>query len=351
MEPLPDIVMQCPKCRKEHAQDVVYCETCSAMLEPVEKTQDGGSPPVHLKRKSADAEPDEIDRLEDIRIDSLKSDIEQRFGRTVLTELHHLNRRLRRKEPSMTAGAGSAALAGEAEVDAILQKIAKLEAIIENLSKKLEADISDLGAKISGTTKPALTSFFSSSARYYRAAVRQQRSKQRLLEAIRSRRASALPGPERKRGLAASVILAAVIIAGAVYLGSSRRETPAAARREPASTITLQEISGLLEDVRRANLTEDLALWESRCTSAYLAQPGRREGQIDQWRRYDYTSLNFRVDSLEFRNNGASAVVAWDMVLKSASGGETRAVAQQLRSDFVIEDGVVKISGVRRAGP
>ena len=41
MEPLPDIVMQCPKCGKEHAQDVVYCETCSAMLEPVEKTPAG----------------------------------------------------------------------------------------------------------------------------------------------------------------------------------------------------------------------------------------------------------------------------------------------------------------------
>lgn len=351
MEPLPEIVMQCPKCRKEHAQDAVYCETCSVMLEPVEKTPDDSSRSVHLKRKPASAEPDESEQLEDIRLDSMKSDIEQRFGRTVLTELHQLNRRLRRKELALRSGTGPAAPGTEAEADALLRKIAKLEAILENLSKKLEADIHDLGAKLSGTSRPPLTSFFSSSARYHRASVRQQRSKQRLLEAIRSRRATALPGPGRKLALASSVVLAALVIAGAVYLGSSRRETPAAHRRAAVSTITLQEISALLEDIRRANLTKDLGLWESRYTKAYLAQPGKREAQLDQWRRYDYTSLNFRIDSLEFSNTGASAVVHWEMVLKAAAGGETRVVAQQLRSDFAIEDGGVKISGVRRAGP
>lgn len=358
MEPLPHIVMQCPKCKQGFSHDVIYCDVCSALLEPVEMEPDEPSGRIVLERTPSPSLPSDAERFEDLRLDSLKSDIERRFALTVLLELSHLKKRLKKKEaadPSSQNSAYSSMIRNEAGADEALKKIAKLEAILDNLRKKLESDIDDLTTRVSGLMKPKFSSFFTPDGRYYRATASALNLKQRLLEVINGRRpASSIRGGRRLVTAAAGVAFA-LLLGVAFFLGESLRD-PAAVPRQSGKTaavseITVQEISNLLEDIRMANLTKDLPRWESRYSRAYLDQPGKREGQTDQWNRYHYRTLTYRIESLDLKPRSATAVVSWEMVLNAVSGSETRVVAQRLQSDFVIENGVVKIAGVRKAGP
>ena len=87
MEETPNIIMQCPKCSREYSPDTNYCDACSAMLEPIE---------INAPESKAEAEsqnpPDMLvldkkdEILDDIKIDSLKTEIELTFTRTLLLE-------------------------------------------------------------------------------------------------------------------------------------------------------------------------------------------------------------------------------------------------------------------------
>jgi hypothetical protein len=369
MEKLPDIVMQCPECKKEFPVYENYCEDCTAMLEPVE-----------IQQKSQDAsaarakEPPEIDNaayddtIEDSTIDALKTDIEESFVFTLLFELHRLKERITKKEGTLAAlhtgltdttdpefiqKVGKA----ESEVSALLKRTAKIESILDYLLKKLEGDVAKLDKQIEETDQSGLLTHLTPSGRHHRMLASQRSVKKGLLKAI------AAKSFKRRRSVQKFAIIAAalvLIIAAAIVfslsplsLNSSKTmhtrspETPQ--QTETKTAIQAKDLYQLLEDIRIANIRKDLWLWQSRYTARYLEERGRKDDIVGQWKKVDYLSLQYRVEDIRMLPSMTTAIVAWDMELKSLDTGKTNTSSQKLYSEFIFEDGRLKIASVRKA--
>lgn len=185
MDETANFKMQCPKCGKDFPFDATHCEECSAMLEPVETTmtpeEASSDHQGSSGRKTEDGEAPSVssDRIEDIKIDSLKADIENQFLFTLLLELDQLKARLARKERALaelhekqngTVSAEYISKTGRAEkeVEEILTKTTRIEMILENLEKNISSDINNLQATVRGLTRPSFSGRFSPAGRYYR---------------------------------------------------------------------------------------------------------------------------------------------------------------------------------------
>lgn len=128
-------------------------------------------------------------------------------------------------------------------------------------------------------------------------------------------------------------------------------ERPAAGTQGPgasAPAVSEKDIRRLLEDIRTANITKDLKLWESRYAAGYRELKGKKESILEQWRQFDYLSLGYRIENLQIRGAGADAVIVWDIELKPVRGGNSIKVISRLASTFVLEDGTLKISAVKK---
>lgn len=351
--------------------DSVYCDDCSAMLEPVEiETTSSAAEASEEKRtviiKMTSPEDAAIseEKIEDVAIENLKADIEDKFVSTLLLELDQLQKRLGAKETHLSGiqgnGAGSDQReyltrigSAEAEIDNLLKKITRIETILDNLRDQIGTDISRLEARIATLNKPGLSGLFSDAGRYYRMLSAELRTKKALLEVIQKKQppGSVSPAKNLKPLVIAAAIVVAVTVSVAVYVTSRRQGTAAVAGPQtPAAQktgIAEQDIVALLEDIKKANLSKDISLWESRYSKAYLAT-GKRQGILDQWARVDYRSLYYVVDDVRTGGNSANAVVTWRMELASRSDGSTNTVEQRLLADFILEDGVLKIASVRK---
>ena len=165
MEDTPKIIMQCPKCSREYSPDTSYCDACSAMLEPIEiNAPDSRTETEVQKPRDIKILDEKGEILDDIKIDSLKSEIELTFTRTLLLELTQLKKRLpvNKKNPSRTETGDHAfqpGISGAASGDENMEKrITKLEAILYNLQKKIDADekarLNAWGGKYGSGEKP-----------------------------------------------------------------------------------------------------------------------------------------------------------------------------------------------------
>jgi hypothetical protein len=373
MDETANFKMQCPKCGKDFPFDATHCEECSAMLEPVETTGPLQEAPADENKKISGRQPEEgktpsvsSDRIEDIRIDSLKADIENRFLFTLLVELEQLKGRLARKEQrlaqlhekqdgAVNAGYISETGRAEKEIEEILTKTARIEIILEKLEKNISSDIKDLEVTVSGLASPSLSSRFSQTGRYYRMITSELEIKTVLLDIIRGK----LPRSYfRTKRMVRMIVLG---IAGLVctlllswFIASHSQpylaERPAAGTRNSgasAASVSEEDIRRLLEDIRTANITKDLKLWESRYAAGYRELKGRKESILQQWKQFDYLSLGYRIEDLQARGSGADAMIVWDMELKPVSGGSVNRVTSRLASTFVLEDGTLKISAVK----
>ncbi|MGC2063571.1 MAG: hypothetical protein WA610_11385 [Thermodesulfovibrionales bacterium] len=365
--------MQCPKCGKDFPFDATHCEECSAMLEPVETAgapqetpEDGskvsGRKPGDVKTPSVSA-----DKIEDIKIDSLKADIENQFLFTLLLELDQLKGRLMRKEQLLAklhekqdgmvnAEYISQTGRAEKEIEEILTKTAHIEIIIEDLEKNISSDIKNLEETVRGLAGPSFSGRFSQTGRYYRMITSELKIKTVLLDIIRGK----LPRSYfRTRRMVRMIVLGAAGIVCTLLLSwfiasrsqpylTERPATGAQVPGTPAPSVSEEDIRRLLEDIRTANITKDLNLWESRYSSGYRELKGKKEGILDQWKQFDYLSLRYRIENLQAYSTGADAVIVWDIELRPVRGGSSKRVASRLASTFVLEDATLKISAVKK---
>lgn len=363
MEETPIIVMQCPKCRKEFPLDTNYCEDCTAMLEPTEKAQEAPIRPMEPLPSTSPVEAAEAsdEQIEDVRIDSLKTDIEESFVSALLYELKRLRDRREKKEtalsdlqkqreefssPDLVQKIGRA----EAEVNEALKRTAKIEAILDNLRKKLEADIDRLHAQITDAERPGWFAVLSAAGRYFRMLSAEARTKKELLAAIETRTYS------KKNPLLkyAFFIVLLLIIAGALtmfsrkggVLSSSATSDKASAKASGQA----KDIYDLLEDIRQANIKKDLTLWESRYSRQYLEAGRKKYDTAENWKKFDFLSLQYRVTDIRMLPGEITAVISWDMELRSKESGRVTRTVQTLLSAFVVEDHKLKIASVRKAG-
>lgn len=366
MERSLNIIMQCPKCLKEFPLEVNYCEACSVMLEPIEVEQKTLEA-VKKKRKTAFRENLRGERIEDVKLDSLKADIESKFVSTLFHELFQLKKRLKRKEKLLAvlhkkekrmehSDYLREVEKKENEIDEINRKSERLKAILYNLGKKIEADISDIASKLKDLTRPGFFWFLSASGRYYKMLVSAQRKKNELLDVIilkKSRRYFAWKKFKKIFLLVFFLVTFSLVISWRLMSIYYWKEKPATAENTTAqathiTVITKDHIIALLEDIKIANLTKDIALWETRYTIAYLGSDRKKEKQLEQWREYDFNSLDYNVYDVEIKSDTASAFVTWNMEILSRDKKIAMILPQKLFVGFMIEDNMLKINSVQK---
>ncbi len=374
MEETPNFRMQCPKCGKAFPFDATHCEECSAMLEPVETTQDAAAEApdkksAPLNRPSEDdASAVSAENMEDIKIGNLKADIENKFLFTVLLELDQLKARITKKEKALAelhdrqSGMDYADFVmktgkAETEVEDLMKKTAKLELILESLEKTIVKDIAWFEERISGLKKPSFLGQFDHKGRYYRMLASELKVKKILLDIIGGRVSRSYF--RRRRFVRFSLLIVFSVIASMVLSWSvitytqktqggsgSRTAAPDTSRQ---AMITENDIRALLEDIKTANLHKDLKIWESRYSREYLELEGKRETIQQQWGQFDYMSLTYAIEDLQVRNDSADAAIVWDIEFRSRKTGGVTKVHQRLLSRFILEDGKLKITSVKKA--
>lgn len=366
MRETPDIVMQCPKCSRHFPLDQTYCETCSAMLEPFETEQEGPAPSAENVKSAPDEQPVVTDeKIEDIKIDHLRSEIENKFVYTLLLETGQLKRRLAKKEtylagiqekegpghPGQVSDIGKA----EAAIDELMKKIIKLEITLDTLHRTLADDISALDTELRKLDGPGLLGLMNERGRYFRMLSSELKTKKLILDVVDGKKS---PSALRLLDVPSPILLipavAATVLIVVLLIYPYAPDMPSGLRtgsrsKAPAgipALISERDINSLLEDIRTANLKKDLALWKSRYSRGYLASKEKKENIAEQWEKVDYKSLSYRVEDLLTGPGHASATVIWEVDFSPRKSTSIKKITQRLRADFAIEDGRLKITSV-----
>jgi hypothetical protein len=303
--------------------------------------------------------------MEDVRIDSLKTDIEESFVSTLLYELNRLRERMAKKEAALSDlqkqqnDSSSSDLIqkigrAEADVNEALKRTAKIEAILENLKKKLEADINSLNEQIRKTEQPGLFGFLSVSGRYSRFLSSELGVKKALLTTIETRTFNKRKGMLKYAFFFALLLIIAGVMTYSWTMASRKNSVTSSSTtsQQTASKTSLQakDIYDLLEDIRKANMKKDLLLWESRYAKQYLSTGKKKYETAEKWRKFDYLSLQYKVEDIQMLPKKITAIISWEMELRSTESGKVIRTAQKLLSEFIVEDHKLKIASVRKAG-
>jgi hypothetical protein len=368
MEQIPKIVMQCPKCLRRFSFGETYCESCSAMLEPIEADEEAKEPPAGDRQNRGEAPPVTNEKIEDIRIEALRADIETKFVNALLLEIRQLRKRLEKKEEALSSlrekegGADHAVIASsagkvESDIAEIMKKTTRLEMTLDNLAQKLASDIEALSAEMEERERPGIGGFFSEKGRYFRILSSELGTKKLLLGVIGGKRPASvlrIRNLTRPAVLGPSAAVVAILLALSLYTYShNTARKPQQARRPVEQTggqynsrIGRKEVGALLEDIRQANLRKDLELWKSRYSAGYLSSQGREDDIAGLWKKIDFRSLQYRIDKFESGPEGARATITWYMQFRTRRGRGIKMIARRLRADFLREDGRLKISSV-----
>ena len=358
--------MICPKCTKRFPLTEHYCEACSAMLDPVEIASGEGEGEMGSVAGSVPCVGS--DDFEDMRIAHLRADIEKKFVYTLLLERDKLNRRLAEKEQSLEElqrgtsdtdeGAVLAAARKEKDISTIVKQIAGLESTLDEMEKTLGGEIEDLQSRLNRLEEPGLFWLLRAYGRYYRMLVAQMSMKEHLVTMLREK---ALPRHFKMRmpgTMYLFVSLSVILTFAFSWTAFTYWYKP---RVSPSSTgvvskvadvgkemITEKDIVNLLQDIKEANLRKDLRLWESRYSKQYLELPGKKASVVEQWKNFDYQSLDYKVDGITLGPDTARANILWHMELSSRKSKAKKSLSQNLSAVFLMEDGKLKIRSVTK---
>jgi hypothetical protein len=228
---------------------------------------------------------------------------------------------------------------------------------LDNLEHKLKDDITAIDTELGRLEKPGLFGLMNERGRYLRMLASELKTKKLILEVIQGKKS---PSALRIMGLLRPVVLVPAVTAFALisvlsvytYMHNvpsgpwTAPQTKTAGGNRPA--ISEQDVYALLDDIRTANLTKDLALWKSRYSSAYLASREKKENIAEQWEKVDFKSLAYKVEDLRTGPSDAIATITWEIDFSPRKSGVVKRITQRLRADFVIEDGRLKITAVNK---
>jgi hypothetical protein len=243
----------------------------------------------------------------------------------------------------------------EKEIEELISKAAHTEHSLDELRRTITAEISQLESRAKQAGGKLSPGKGGQSARILSAELKTKREILEMMDGKRPVGVVRSGSPSRMPLVAGVAVLTVLVLAlfGFSFWtkgrGGAVSEQPAVAAKEikPESP-SRETVTALLDDIRKANMEKNLALWESRYSRQYLQTPGKREGVAEQWKEYDYRSLEYSIDDLQISPGKASAVVTWDMSLLSKKGDVAKAFKQSLLAEFAVEEGRLKISSVAR---
>jgi hypothetical protein len=356
------IIMRCPNCLKDFPPEVSFCETCSVILEPVETENAGTMEEKEDTKSEAINASGNGDKLEEATLETLKTDIENKFVFAILLEMEQLKKKLSKKENLLSELEGRQSemdLSGflvdhrkaESEIEGIIVRIAKLETAVDHLKDKIQGDIQKLEADLSELKDPGILWFLKAGGRYYRMLSSELKTKKSLMAVIQNKKSEAYlktgyPGKIYLLFGLAFIIALAVSWSGFNYTQKGRINTA----QNTSALISEKTVMQLLEDIKKANQSKDLVLLESKYSKNYPELSKRKSAASEQWQKYDFKSMKYTITNLQIRSDSANATVKWEMELNPRKPGTIRIISQQLYVGFILEDGMLRISSVTKAG-
>jgi ketosteroid isomerase-like protein len=89
----------------------------------------------------------------------------------------------------------------------------------------------------------------------------------------------------------------------------------------PEMSQEIEEIKGLLENIRKANLEKNIELFMSCYASDFKDREGKRRAALEAWKDFDYRDLSFDLTKESISGQTARAKVEWLVKISSKNGG------------------------------
>jgi len=122
---------------------------------------------------------------------------------------------------------------------------------------------------------------------------------------------------------------------------------PAPVQALPAASQEIAEIKGLLENIRKANLEENIALFMSCYATDFKDREGKKKATLEAWRDFDYRDLSFDLKKQTVSGQTAHAKVEWLAKISSKTGGPPEESKTLLDVMFKKEDTGWKIKEIK----
>jgi len=121
----------------------------------------------------------------------------------------------------------------------------------------------------------------------------------------------------------------------------------AVSRSSLEETQEKESIKTLLENIRQANLKENIDLFLSCYSSAFKDREGKKKETLETWGNFDYVSLSYDLKSHSVSGDIAHARVEWQLRFSPKSGGAPQESKTVLDVTLKKENDVWKIREVK----
>jgi len=112
-------------------------------------------------------------------------------------------------------------------------------------------------------------------------------------------------------------------------------------------TQEIEEIKGLLENIRQANLEKDIDLFMSCYATDFRNREGKKRATLDSWKNFTYLDLSFDLKKGSVSGETAYARVEWFTKISSKTGGAPQGSGTILDVTFKKEDDGWKIKEIK----
>jgi len=109
----------------------------------------------------------------------------------------------------------------------------------------------------------------------------------------------------------------------------------------------IEKIKSLLENIRQANLQNNIDLFMSCYSLDFRDREGRRGDTLENWKNFDYLELSYDLKSHSISGDTANARVEWFILTSSKKSGQSQESKALLDVTFKKEDGSWKIKEIR----
>jgi len=137
-------------------------------------------------------------------------------------------------------------------------------------------------------------------------------------------------------------------VGGLVPLHSSKADNRKAPVSEPQGIKKeMENIRTLLENVRQANLKEDIDLFMSCYSAGFKDREGKKKETLETWENFNYLHLSYDLKRHSVSDNTVNAKVEWRIKFSPKAGGSAQESQTALDVTFKKEDEGWKIKEVK----
>jgi ketosteroid isomerase-like protein len=111
-----------------------------------------------------------------------------------------------------------------------------------------------------------------------------------------------------------------------------------------------EEIKGLLEKIRQANLKKNIDLFMSCYCTDFKDREGKRRTTLESWGNFDYLDLSYNLKRRSISGDTAIATIEWLIKVSLKPGGQTQVTKSVLEVTFKREENGWKIREIKPVG-